>query len=374
MLLLYLIEGIIIAPFVAARFAATPDGKMPDDGGFWGRLGRMLGGPAMAKYVIRRVLAGVPVLLAIAFAGFVLIRAIPGGPFDYVGQKARSEQQVAALERQFGLDKPIPEQFIRYIGNIILRGDFGPSLGNNQRGQPVTEIISDGLPVSAQLGLLSVLIAFLFGIPIGVIAALNHNSPIDYTVSTFAIVGRSVPNMVLGPMFIIIFAVYLDVLPVAFWGTTTGVFWPPNDPNFDLGYYVSHAILPVLTLSSGSIAGIARLTRASVLQVLREDYIRTARAKGLPERIVIYLHALKNALIPIATVVGPFLAAAVTGSFITELIFAIPGMGDTFVQSVTNRDYNLLIGVIIIYSTFLIVGNIMVDITYTWLDPRIRLD
>ncbi len=333
---------------------------------------RALGGTSMVKYIIRRVLAGIPVLLAITFAAFALIRAVPGGPFDFVGTKQRDERAVAALEQQFGLDKPLLIQFFNYVVNL-LRGNFGPSLSRTNLGTPVSEIIAMKLPISMQVGIMAVMLGFGLGIPLGVLAAVYHNSLIDYTATFFAVLGRSIPSIVLGPVLILIFAVKLQWLPVAFWGSEPGVWIPPLNVLFSWRY-ISHAIMPVFTLGTGMSAGIARLTRASLLQVMRDDYIRTARAKGLPERTVIYLHALKNALIPVATIVGPLLAAVLTGTFVIELIFAIPGLGDTFVKSVSERDYNLLVGVTILYSAFLILGNILVDIMYTWLDPRIRYD
>jgi len=219
----------------------------------------------------------------------------------------------------------------------------------------------------------SVILGFLFGIPLGVLAAIYHNTFIDYGATFFAVLGQSVPNLVLGPVLIIVFAVSLNWLPVA---DVQGV-WRSTLSNPGVMFtwdYISLAILPVFALGTGMMAGIARLTRASLLQVLREDYIRTARAKGLKEQAVIYGHALKNALIPVATILGPLLAGVLTGSFIIEQIFNIPGIGGEFVSSVSTRDYNLLVGVTIVYSVFLIAGNILVDVMYTWLDPRIRFD
>lgn len=231
--------------------------------------------------------------------------------------------------------------------------------------------IEERLPVSMQVGLVAVAFGFLFGIPLGVMAAIYHNSPIDYGATLLAVLGQSVPNIVLAPILIIIFTVQLDMLP------------DPNPLAWKEGTFLSRftdaefwgvLILPVVTLGTGMTAGIARLTRASLLQVLNEDYIRTARAKGLRERTVIYLHALKNSLIPVATILGPLLAAVLTGAFIVELIFLIPGLGDAFLTGVTARDYTTIMAVTLLFSTFLILGNILVDILYTWLDPRIRFD
>lgn len=326
----------------------------------------------MGKFLIRRLLTAIPVLILIIFVSFVVIRATPGGPFDASEGRRVPESVVQGLERQYGLDKPILEQFFNYVSSLV-RLDFGPSLGRSTMGEPVSDIIGRGLPVSMQVGVFSVILGFLFGIPLGVLAAIYHNTFIDYGATFFAVLGQSVPNLVLGPVLIIIFAVSLNWLPVAdvrgIWRSTL------SNPGIMFTWdYISLAILPVFALGTGMMAGIARLTRASLLQVLREDYIRTARAKGLKEQAVIYGHALKNALIPVATILGPLLAGVLTGSFIIEQIFNIPGIGGEFVSSVSTRDYNLLVGVTIVYSVFLIAGNILVDVMYTWLDPRIRFD
>ncbi|NPV68129.1 MAG: ABC transporter permease [Anaerolineae bacterium] len=327
----------------------------------------------MGKFLIRRIIMALPVLLLIIFVSFAVIRATPGGPFDMVGEGRRVPQAVIdGLNRQYGLDQPLMTQFIRYLASLA-RLDFGPSLGRSSLGEPVSEIIGRGLPVSMQVGVFSVILGFALGIPLGVLAALYHNTIVDYGATFLAVLGTSIPNLVLGPLLIIIFAVSLNWLPVAdvngIWRSTI------RNPAVIFSWeYVSLAILPVFTLGTGMMAGIARLTRASLLQVLREDYIRTARAKGLKERTVIYGHALKNALIPVATILGPLLAAVLTGSFIIERIFNIPGIGGEFVSSVASRDYNLLVGVTIVYSVFLVAGNILVDVMYTWLDPRIRFD
>src|SRR5581483_11990599 len=257
-------------------------------------------------------------------------------------------------------------QFFEYINNA-LRLDFGLSLGRTTRGIPVLEIIADRIPVSAQLGILSVIVGFLFGIPLGVVAALYHNTLIDFSATLLAVALASVPTFVLGPILILIFVNQLHWFP-----SPDPRVW--INPDWLSWNYVGRVILPLFTLGTGVSAGLARLTRASLLQVMQDDYIRTARAKGLRERSVIYIHALKNALIPVATVFGPLLAGVVLGSFFVENIFAIPGLGASFISSVAERDYNLLTGEAILYSSFLILGNILVDVMYTWLDPRIRFD
>ncbi|MFP3855113.1 MAG: ABC transporter permease, partial [Anaerolineales bacterium] len=263
----------------------------------------------MTKYIIRRILISIPVILAMILATFAMIQALPGGPFDTVGERAMPEQIRIIMERRYGLDKPLYEQFFNYTISLA-QGDFGPLLRSTS--QDVNDIVAQTFPVSIQLGLMSLGLAFTIGIPAGIIAALKHNSLIDHAATFFAVLGVSIPNLVLGPLLILIFGVYLDWLPIAFWGA---------DPPFILGFlprptleFWTHAILPTFTLGTALSAVVARLTRAGLLDVLNEDYIRTARAKGLKEALVINRHALKNSLIPVVTLLGPMLAAVVTGS------------------------------------------------------------
>ncbi|MCD4684985.1 MAG: ABC transporter permease, partial [Anaerolineae bacterium] len=263
----------------------------------------------------------------------------------------------------------LDSQFFTYVWGV-LHLDFGPSLNIASLDQniQVSDEISTRLPVSMQVGFFSVLLGFMIGIPLGVMAAVYHNTMIDYVSMFFAVMGQATPAIVLAPLLIIIFAVELGWVPVADQSNQWNL-----GPELSLHYFKILA-LPVITLGIGMSAGIARLTRASLLQVLNEDYVRTARSKGLRERVVIYVHALKNAMIPVATIIGPLLAGILTGSFVVELIFVIPGLGQVFVQSVAARDYTMIMGVTLLFSTFLIVGNILVDVMYTWLDPRIRFD
>lgn len=323
----------------------------------------------MTKYVIKRILVAIPVMFAIALATFLLVQAMPGGPFDAVGMRAMPEDIRRVLEERYGLDQPLYIQFFTYLGNL-LQGDLGPML--RDRSQDVNEVVGQTFPVSIQLGILSVGLGFLIGIPAGIIAALRHNSAIDSAATFVAVLGVSIPNLVLGPILILIFGVTLDWFPIAFWGANppfTLYILPPLTAKF-----WSHAVLPVFALGTGISASIARLTRAGLLEVMSEDYIRTARAKGLREQAVVLVHALKNSMIPVATVLGPLLAAALTGSLVVEQIFAINGMGRRFIQSVTSREYFLITSLTLIYSVLLIAGNIMVDVMYAWLDPRIRYD
>ena len=323
----------------------------------------------MTSYIIRRLLIAIPVLFFMILAAFVLIQAMPGGPFDAVGERAMPEEMRQLLERRYGLDDPVYVQFARYMGNL-LQGDLGPIL--RIRSQTVNDIVAQTFPVSFQLGGMALLLAFVIGIPAGIIAALYHNSPVDYSATFFAVLGVSIPSLVLGPVLILIFGVYLDWFPIAFWGA---------EPPFILGLFPRltadffwHAALPVFTLGTGGSAIIARLTRAGLLDVLDQDYIRTARAKGLRERAVIAVYALKNSLIPVVTLLGPLLAGYLTGSLVTETIFALNGMGRAYVGSVNSREYFLLTSLTLVYGAMLILGNLLVDIMYAWLDPRIRYD
>ena len=338
----------------------------------------------MLRYIIRRILQFIPVLLAVTFFTFVLMRAIPGGPFDFAGDKSLPPQVVANLEAKYHLDWPLWKQFASYVlgddivgeegaSKGLIRGDFGLSL--KYRGQEVTDIIKTTLPISAQLGFMSLLLALFIGIPTGTIAALKQNTWIDYTSTFAAVVFLSIPNLVLGPILIWIFALKLGWFPVATWGSKPPYFlgFLPTLDQLNADFF-KHAVLPVFALGTSSAAGIARLTRGSLLQVINEDYIRTARAKGLRERVVIAVHALKNSLIPVVTILGPAFAVLVTGTFVVELIFGINGMGKHFVQSIGNRDYPVITGVTLIYALVLVAANLLVDITYAWLDPRIRFD
>lgn len=315
----------------------------------------------MGRYIVRRLLWMIPVLLFISIVTFALVHAVPGGPFDR--EKALPAEIKANLRQHYGLDQPIWKQYTDYMGITrnpsgeyagVLQGDFGPSYAS--RGRTVNDIFADHLPVSLQLGLAALVIAVGIGVPLGVVAALKQNTLWDYVSMFIAIVGVSVPSVVLGPLFILVFALWLQFFPVAGWGS------------------FEQLIMPAVALGLRSSALIGRLTRASMLQVIREDYVRTARAKGLSERVVIVRHALRNAFIPVATVLGPMFAALVTGTFVVEQIFAIPGMGKYFVTSITNRDYPVVMGTTLLYAVFLAFANLAVDITYGFLDPRIRYD
>jgi oligopeptide transport system permease protein len=339
----------------------------------------------MGQYVIRRLLGFIPVLFTIALFTFVLMRAIPGGPFDSIGDKSLPPAVTANLEAKYHLDWPMWKQFLSYlVGDDILgeegsskgviRGDLGPSL--RYRSQSVNDIVATTFPTSAQLGLLSVILALLIGIPAGILAALKQNTWVDYTATFGAVFFLSIPNLVLAPILIWIFALTFGWLPVAGWGAKPPFvlfFFPQLSVLLSWDYW-ARAIMPVFALGTAAAASIMRLTRASLLQVIREDYIRTARAKGLRERAVVVVHALKNSLIPVVTILGPLFAALVTGTFVVEQIFGVNGMGKHFVQSVGNRDYGVITGVTLLFGVILVIANLLVDITYALLDPRIRFD
>jgi len=302
-------------------------------------------------FIIRRLLWLIPVLLVTSVLTFALMHSIPGNPFQQV-ERPLAPAVVERLMAYYNLDETVPQQYLRYMGNA-LRGDFGPSY--QFRDRSVNDIVRGGLPVSAVLGLLGLAVALLIGVPLGIASALRQNTPVDYFSMVFALGGVSVPAMTMGPLLIWAFALKLDILPVARWGS------------------VAQAILPAFTLGIGSAAILARLTRASMLQVLREDYIRTARAKGVPERRVMIRHALRNALIPVVTVLGPMAAGLLTGSLVVERIFAIPGLGKYYVDAVSARDYPVIMGTTLLYALLLVLANLSVDIAYTWIDPRIKL-
>jgi len=329
----------------------------------------------MITYIIRRSLISIPVLFFIILATFLLVHAIPGGPFDSVGERPMPPAVRERLENRYGLNKPLPEQFFLYFGNLA-RGELGPLFSTPSRD--VNDIVAETFPVSIQLGLMALTVGFSIGIPAGIIAALRHNSMIDYAATFMAVLGVSIPNLVLGPILILIFGVYLKWFDFGRWG---------SEPPFVLGFipqfsdmfgpdakFFELAIMPVFALGTAYSGGIARLTRAGLLDVLDSDYIRTAYAKGLKPSTVVIVHALKNSLIPVATILGPLLAGAVTGALITENIFAINGMGRQFVLSIGQREYFLLTSLTLLFAVLLILGNLMVDIIYAWLDPRIRFD
>jgi oligopeptide transport system permease protein len=280
-----------------------------------------------------------------------MMRLAPGGPFD---QERRVPPEIAGnLERVYHLDEPLVVQYGRYLGNII-RGDFGPSF--QYKDFTVTELIAGGFPVSLRLGGSAILLAAVLGIALGSVAALNQNSAVDTMVMTAAMSGITIPNFVMAPLLSLIFGVYLGWLPVGGWA----------------GGDVAHSVLPIIALCLPQIAFVARLMRGSLVEVLRSNYIRTARAKGVPERLTVWRHAMRAAVLPVISYLGPASAGIITGSVVIEHIFQVPGLGRYFVQGALNRDYTLVMGVVLFYGALIIVLNFLVDLAYGLLDPKIE--
>lgn len=304
------------------------------------------------RHATTRLLGLIPTLLVLITIAFFLIRVAPGGPFD--GEKVLPPEIRANLEAKYHLDEPLLQQYFRYLGQIITL-DFGPSF--QYKDWTVTELIARGFPVSATLGALAMVLAFVLGTSIGVIAALRQNSAVDYSVMGVAMLGISIPNFVVAPLLILGVAIHAGWLPAGGWDWS----W-------------QRMVLPVITLALPVIAYIARLTRGSMIEVLHSNYIRTARAKGLPRRLVIGRHAIKPAILPVISYMGPAMAALITGSVVIERIYTIPGLGSYFVQGALNRDYTLVMGVVVFYGVVIILLNFIVDLVYAWLNPKIRYD
>lgn len=302
-------------------------------------------------YVLKRIGLAILTIWVVITITFFVMHAVPGGPF--VGEKATTPAVQAAMEAKYGLDKPVLEQYFTYLGDIVLRFDFGPSL--KQRGRQVIDIIADGMKVSAKLGLIAAFGALVVGIVLGAVAALQRNKVIDKVIMVITTAFVSMPSFIAGALLLTIFAVSLHLLPAN-------------------GAQKNGLILPVVTLGLYPMAYITRLTRSSMLDVLGQDYIRTARAKGVPGFKVIFGHALKNSLIPVITYFGPMLAYIVTGSIVVEQIFAVPGIGRAFVNSITGRDYPLIMGTTIILACLIIIMNLVSDLLYKLVDPRIELE
>jgi oligopeptide transport system permease protein len=309
----------------------------------------------MLQVILRRFIWFIPVFFLVTGITFVTMHSLPGGPFD---REKTPPALVEQMESIYGLDRPLHEQYLTWLSNVV-RLQFGPSLAS--RGLPVESFLLPGLGVSMQLGLWAMAFALLIGLPTGILAALKHGTWLDHGATFIAILGVSIPALILGPLLYWIFGLELGWLPVAKWASLSDGLWQ----------YIRHALLPAITLGAGISAIIARLTRASLLQVLHEDYIRTARAKGLSPRVVTIRHALRNGLIPIITYLGPLTAMVLTGSLVVEQIFAIPGMGRYFVTSISSRDYPMVMAVVVIYSVIIVLVNLSVDIMYVFIDPRI---
>jgi len=304
----------------------------------------------MARFIWLRLLQAIPVLLAVITATFFLVRFAPGGPFSQ--EKAVIPEVKRALEAQYRLDQPLLTQYGSYL-NDLLHGDLGPSF--KYPGRSVNELIAAGFPATAELGLYALLVAVVIGMGAGLIAALRPNTWRDYLPMSLAMTGICMPTLLLGPVLVLVFGIRLDWLPVSGWGDVPG-----------------DKILPSLTLGAAYAAYVARLTRGGMLEVLSQDYIRTARAKGLPERVVIFKHALRGGVLPVVSFLGPAFAGLLSGSFVVETVFQVPGLGRFFVQAAFNRDYTMILGSTTFLAALIVVFNLLSDVLAAWLNPRVR--
>jgi len=304
-------------------------------------------------YALRRLLGVIPTFVVIVASAFFLMRAAPGGPFD--AEQTLPPEIEANLQAAYGLDQPVIVQFGRFLAGLA-HGDLGPSF--RLKDFSVTQLIARGLPVTLTIGAAALALSLLLGVPLGVVAALKHNGWLDHGVMGLALVGIAVPNFVVAPLLALVFGIALGWLPV-------GGFEPGS---------LRHLVLPVITLALPFVAYVARLTRGSLLDVLQSSYIRTARAKGIGAGAVVRRHALKPALMPVVSFLGPAAAALLTGSLVVEQVFGLPGVGRYFVQGAINRDYTLVMGMVIFYAGLILLANLLVDLLYGWLDPRIRHD
>ena len=304
----------------------------------------------MLAFILKRLLAAIPVLFIVILVTFVLVRVAPGGPFDQ--EREVPPQVLENLNKRYHLDDPMHVQFFDYIIHVV-QGDFGPSFRYVNRS--VTEIIATGIPVTVELGFYALLVAIVIGIFSGVVAALKPNSAQDYLPMSLAMTGICLPSFVLGPLLILIFGIWFEWLPVAGWGEMA------NDK-----------ILPSITLGAAYAAYIARLTRGGMIEVLSQDYIRTAVAKGLPKWKVVVHHALRGGLAPVVTFAGPAAAGLLSGSFVVETVFQIPGMGRFYLQAAFNRDYTMILGTTIFFATLIVIFNLIADVLLVWLNPKLR--
>ena len=304
----------------------------------------------MLRFAFYRLLQAIPVLLIVISLTFFLVHSAPGGPFS--ADKAVPPEVIKALEAQYNLDQPLWQQYVSYLGDIV-QGDFGPSF--KYPGRDVSELIAAGLPATAELAFYAMLVALVIGVSAGVAAAMRPNTAQDYIPMSAAMIGICMPSFLLGPLLVLIFGIHLEWLPVSGWGDMPG-----------------DKILPAITLGTGYAAYIARLSRGGMLEVISQDYIRTARAKGLSEPLVITKHALRGGLIPVVAFLGPAFAGLLGGSFVVETIFQIPGLGRFYVQAAFNRDYTMILGTTVFFATLIIVFNLLSDMLAIWLNPKLR--
>lgn len=306
----------------------------------------------MLSYAVRRLLIAIPTLLVLVISCFFLMHAAPGGPFT--SERPPSPAVLANLEARYGLDQPLWKQLWDYVSNIVLRFDFGPSFVYKDRD--VNDVIAQGFPISLTYGSLAFLVAGVVGIALGVAAAIRHNSWIDYLAVSLGIAAQALPNFIMGPILILTFTLWLGVLPGGGWN---GGQW-------------QYLIMPVIALSTSFIGSTAKLTRSSMLEVLNSNFIRTARAKGLPERTVIWRHAMKPSMLPVISYLGPVFVYVLTGSVFVDIYFSTGGLGKSYVSSALSRDYAVLLGVTILYGTLTVMVNLLTDLAYAWFDPKIR--
>ena len=312
----------------------------------------MIQNSGMVRHSLRRLLGLLPTLLMLITVAFFLMRAAPGGPFD--SERVLPPEIEANLEARYHLDEPLLQQYFRYLGQVATL-DFGPSF--QYKDWTVNELMAQAMPVSLTVGLAAMVLAFVLGTLIGVASAMRQNTGTDYSLMGLAMLGISIPNFVIAPILILVLAVYAGWLPAGGWD-----------------WSIASMVLPVITLALPVTAYIARLTRGSMIEVLHSNFIRTARAKGLPESVVIRRHALRPALLPVISYLGPAIAGMISGSVVIERIFSIPGLGSYFVQGALNRDYTLVMGIVVFYGVLIIVLNFLVDLIYAWLNPKIRYD
>ena len=304
----------------------------------------------MLRFALGRLLQAIPVLLIVISATFLLVHSAPGGPFS--ADKAVPPEVIRALEAQYNIDQPLWQQYLSYLGDV-LQGDLGPSF--KYSGRTVNELIAAGLPATAELALYAMLVALVIGVSAGVLAAIRPNTMQDYLPMSAAMLGICMPSFLLGPLLVLVFGIHLEWLPVSGWGDIPG-----------------DKILPAITLGTGYAAYIARLSRGGMLEVLSQDYIRTARAKGLSEPLIIFKHALRGGLIPVVAFLGPAFAGLLGGSFVVETIFQIPGLGRFYVQAAFNRDYTMILGMTIFFAALITLFNLLSDMLALWLNPKLR--
>jgi oligopeptide transport system permease protein len=306
----------------------------------------------MFSFIVKRLLTAIPTLLILIIVSFLLMHSAPGGPFT--SERKLPPQVEANINAKYGLDKPLYYQMFDYVRDIVVDFDFGPSFRYKDRS--VNDLISDGFPVTLTYGSISALVAVLFGVTLGVVAALNHNTWKDYTALSFTFTAQVLPNFVMAPLLVLLFTLYLGWLP--------GGGWEGGKPQF--------IIMPVIALSTSYMATIARITRSSMLEVLNSNFIRTAKAKGVPYTRIIMKHALKPALLPVLSYMGPAFVGMITGSVIIDMYFSTGGIGVLFVNGALNRDYSTIMGITILIGTLTVLLNMIVDILYAWIDPKIR--